>query len=450
MYTKSLLCSVALFALLAQPATARPQPRIQNLLNGKFLHVTDIHIDPTYLNGSDPKKLCHRMGSTKHNTAGVYGAVGTKCDSPVSLVEAAFGFMHKNIQDIDFIIYTGDTARHNAGERNCQNEYDRDKAAPRTVAEVLSDHKAIVNYFHTNYDTNRIKFIPTLGNNDEFVHDLITYGTQALLTNLTELWKPFNLNLGETFAKGGYYTQDILPGKLQVININTMFFSTANTLVQDCDVAGSAGAIELQWIEKNLLVARKGKYNVYLMGHIPPTDDKGVVAYYPACYTSYVNILGEYSDVIVGHFTGHTNDDMLSLIVRSKATGNYSLVPLTADAPTINLTANSIMTVLNNAPSIIPANNPAMRVYNYNTNLKEFGALTDYVQYYTDLNADNAAGTVTWQTEYSASKAYGLKGLSVEDYTGLVKGFQQPGSSTWDSYVSFLHVSTVKAEKSKV
>lgn len=134
---------------------------------------------------------------------------------------------------------------------------------------------------------------------------------------------------------------------------------------------------------------------------------------------------------------------MISLVVRNEASGNYSLVPLTAAGPTVDLTANTIVNVLNNAPSIIPANNPALRVYNYKTKFnRDFGALTDYVQYYTDLNADNKAGNVTWQTEYRASKEYGLKGLSVKDYTGLVKGFQQPGSTTWNSYVSFIYVGT--------
>lgn len=94
---------------------------------------------------------------------------------------------------------------------------------------------------------------------------MIAFGPQALLANLTELWKPFNLNLGNTFATGGYYTQDIVPGKLQVINMNTLFFFSTNTLVPDCDVSGGAGATELEWMEKNLLKARKENYNVYLM-----------------------------------------------------------------------------------------------------------------------------------------------------------------------------------------
>ncbi|RUS30236.1 LOW QUALITY PROTEIN: hypothetical protein BC938DRAFT_479685 [Jimgerdemannia flammicorona] len=413
MLSKTLLTSVALFALLAQTTVARPHGRVSRgrqtpSWTGKFLHVTDIHIDPSYLNGSNPDKLCHRISdNTTKNTAGVYGALGTDCDSPVTLVEAAFNFMHKKLQDIDFIIYTGDTARH-----------DRDDKLPRTVADVLNSHKTVVDYFYKNFDTKRIKFIPTLGNNDEFIHDQIALGPQPLLANLTALWEPFNLNLGETFANGGYFTQDVLPGKLQVINTNSMYFFADNKLVTDCDVDGSAGGIQLKWIQANLQKARDGKYNAYI---ITVSDDgsfalaaknisltisnnlgamflrmirrptnrfvvvktnprctilytnlSGKMTFYPACYNIYVNLLGEYADVIQGHFTGHTNEDMLTLVVRNHtATSNYSLITLTGKTvPQIDFVANPIVAVLNNAPSVIPVNNPALRVYQYNTKPK--------------------------------------------------------------------------------
>jgi hypothetical protein len=103
-------------------------------LTGKFLHITgnyfttlkyihyylhraffvfaDIHIDPNYLEGADPNSYCHKHGKKRSKQAGKYGALGTQCDSPVPLVKATFDFLKKEIQDIDFIIYTGDTARH--------------------------------------------------------------------------------------------------------------------------------------------------------------------------------------------------------------------------------------------------------------------------------------------------------------------------------------------------
>ncbi|RUP52291.1 hypothetical protein BC936DRAFT_148689 [Jimgerdemannia flammicorona] len=310
MLAKILFIPIALFTLLGQTAIARPycdRDRTHRCHHWeeKFLHVTDIHVDTTYLEGSDPKQLCHRVSDlASNNTTGVYGALGTDCDSPISLVESSFGFMRKHLQNIDFIIYTGTSnlwkslsCTHYRIEipatdividftivqaiqpvigqmeqilivaltNNVRYSQDRDVVVLRTSTDVLSDHKMIVDYFHKNFDMKHIKFIPTLGNNDVYLHDQIAFGPQSLLTNLTKLWAPFNLDLGETFANSGYFTQDILPGKLQVISMNTVYFYSKNLLVSDCDEAGSAGDVQLQWIWANLQKARHSRYNVYLM-----------------------------------------------------------------------------------------------------------------------------------------------------------------------------------------
>jgi hypothetical protein len=56
--------------------------------------------------------------------------------------------MKESLQDIDFIIYTGDTARH-----------DRDDNIGRSKSDVLDDHKTVVNYFKKTYDVSTIKLV---------------------------------------------------------------------------------------------------------------------------------------------------------------------------------------------------------------------------------------------------------------------------------------------------
>jgi hypothetical protein len=63
-------------------------------------------------------------------------------------VDASFKFMKESLQDIDFIIYTGDTARH-----------DRDDKIGRSKSDVLDDHKTVVNYFKKTYDVSTIKLV---------------------------------------------------------------------------------------------------------------------------------------------------------------------------------------------------------------------------------------------------------------------------------------------------
>lgn len=72
--------------------------------------------------------------------AGRFGTLGTKCDSPTALVEAAFGFMSAQAPDADFVIYTGDSVRH-----------DRDKNLKRTKAQVLEIQSTLVNYFKKTF-----------------------------------------------------------------------------------------------------------------------------------------------------------------------------------------------------------------------------------------------------------------------------------------------------------
>lgn len=61
---------------------------LQVTLSYRIFHLTDIHIDSTYIQNSDPAQFCHRRSAIDtYNTAGQFGALGTACDSPVPLVQ---------------------------------------------------------------------------------------------------------------------------------------------------------------------------------------------------------------------------------------------------------------------------------------------------------------------------------------------------------------------------
>ncbi|KAI8342778.1 Metallo-dependent phosphatase-like protein [Chlamydoabsidia padenii] len=380
-------------------------------LTGKFLHITDIHVDPNYLAGSSPKKYCHRKSKkSSKNTAGKFGALHTDCDSPIALVDASFKFMKESLQDIDFIIYTGDTARH-----------DRDDKIERKKSDVLDDHKTVVNYFKKTYDVSTIKLIPTIGNNDADEHNDLT-PKSSIYKSLESIWKPFDLNLGDTFHKGGYFVQDdVVPG-LRILNVNSMFFFKKNDAVKGCDKSGSPGGDQIKWIKKSLEAAKKDNVMVYVMGHVPPNDDDGSALFTSACYDQYYNLLGEYGDIIAGHFTGHTNNDMLTAVVPNGK--SYKPVPATKNNLK-NLKVGKVSTMLFNAPSIIPVNNPAIRVYEYETGHGKqhpVGTILDWKQYYVDLDKANKRGTVKYELEYQASKLYGVNKF---DTQGISRAFKQ-------------------------
>lgn len=401
-----LLC-FGLLSGICLVVSAAPLKKHQS--NGKFLHITDIHIDPTYKANTDPSALCHRALGQGNDTAGQYGTLGSDCDSPVSLVDASFGFMKTQFaNEVDFIIYTGDTARH-----------DRDTAQPRTGADVLSDHKTVISYFTKTFDLSRVKLIPTIGNNDDLVHDNTTL-SDPIFPQLAKIWQPLGLNLenSTTFLNGGYFFVDVIPGKLRVLNLNSMYFFAKNPAMTDnCNDASSPGGAELAWLTSQLQAANDGKYKVIIMGHVPPADDKSKPTYFPTCQSAYVDLLGKFasSNVISGHMTGHTNDDTLSFI-----TGTSSPYTITTiDKKNIDsLPTQDPVLVLTNAPSLIPVNNPAMREYTFDPSS---GAFQDYTQYYTDLNSANNGSGVDFQVEYSFNDQYGTKDLSMSSLISVVK-----------------------------
>ena len=104
-------------------------------LKGRFLHITDIHPDPFYKENTDTDTACHR-GKDEDGTTGKYGHPNSRCDSPMTLVNATFDWIEKNLKDeIDFIVWTGDDVQH-----------DRDNKHPRTESHIFDMNKLMVQY----------------------------------------------------------------------------------------------------------------------------------------------------------------------------------------------------------------------------------------------------------------------------------------------------------------
>ncbi|CAG8745980.1 1593_t:CDS:2, partial [Cetraspora pellucida] len=333
-----------------------------------------IHLDPFYISKSDPKQLCHRQNETNPdvNTAGEYGTLLSSCDTPYALSNETVSYLQNSFKDIDFIIYTGDFIRH-----------DRDKSIPRTKDQVIFGHEIIVKYFTDIFNPDKIKFFPTLGNNDEFEHDQLPPGPNELLTAVQSAWAPLKLNLTNDFLVGGYFRHDI---------------------------------------NSKLSVIRYQQYN-------------------ESCYNSYVDLLGRYHDVIYGHFTGHTNEDNTAFLVSNSS--GYKLIGL--GDPTILKSPDNyknILMPLYNAPSIVPDINPAFREFTYSTSNETFGKLQNWVQYYSNLQKANLEGKITWEIEYTTESAYNLKGLDANDWAEVLANFSLPDSNTWKLYKYFLFAST--------
>ncbi|KAG9101593.1 hypothetical protein FS749_005473 [Ceratobasidium sp. UAMH 11750] len=123
-------------------------------LHGRFIHITDMHPDGYYLPGSSISSSCHsNKPRSDPDRAGYFGAPGTDCDAPLSLINATFAWLEQEWADkIDFVIWTGDNARHDA-----------DSSIPRTPAEIRDMNRDMAHRMDALFTPRGVPVVPSIG-----------------------------------------------------------------------------------------------------------------------------------------------------------------------------------------------------------------------------------------------------------------------------------------------
>ncbi|KAG0275291.1 Endopolyphosphatase [Linnemannia exigua] len=329
----------------AQPDHQEPYDPEKSRLVGQFLHITDIHPDEFYMNGGSISTSCHRNttdedddmrmrrmgtrsttsstlmrpGRTDGGYGGIYGSPYSICDSPFSLANATFDWIDRNlIGSLDFVVWTGDNARH-----------DSDNERPRTQKEIEDLNRVIANKFLETFTPDkddpfeqRIPIVPSIGNNDVYPHNIMEAGPNRILQHFSDIWSAFiPESQYHTFQHGGYYTSEVVPGKITVVALNTLYFFNQNAAVDGCDEEDEPGTDQMDWLEVELESLRKRKMTAYLTGHVPPARK----SYSPTCFVRYTDIALRFQDVIVGHLFGHANIDHFFLLSQATLQGGDSV-----------------------------------------------------------------------------------------------------------------------------
>ncbi|PYH44380.1 endopolyphosphatase [Aspergillus saccharolyticus JOP 1030-1] len=275
-------------------------------LSGRFLHITDLHPDSYYKPGTSPEKACHRGdGST-----GYYGAEGTNCDSPITLINETFRWIEKNLKGkVDFVIWTGDSARHDNDEKN-----------PREPEEVLDLNRLLANKFvETFRDESSVKgisipIIPTFGNNDIMPHNIFKAGPNRWTKKYREIWSHFiPEHQLHSFVEGGWFISEVIPEQLAVISLNTMYFFDSNSAVDGCSAQSEPGYEHMEWLRVQLEMLRGRHMKAILMGHVPPARAGSKRNWDESCWQKYTLWLHRFRDVVVGSVYGHMNLDHFML-----------------------------------------------------------------------------------------------------------------------------------------
>ncbi|KIW67634.1 hypothetical protein PV04_06871 [Phialophora macrospora] len=293
--------------VIVDPSTLKPQPA-PRALRGRFLHITDIHPDPFYKSHSDPTDLCH----SGKGQAGRYGAEQTDCDTPINLVNATFKWIKDNLKDeIDFVIWTGDSARH-----------DNDERLPRSDSQVLKLNQLIVENFVDTFGkpdniddpdpTNDfvVPIVPTFGNNDILPHNIFTPGPNKWTRAYLKVWDRFVPQAQRhSFARGGWFFTEVIPNKLAVFSLNTLYFFDSNSAVDGCDLKSEPGYEHMEWLRIQLQFLRMRGMKAILIGHVPPARTDSKQNWDESCYQKYTLWLRQYRDVIITSIFGHMNID---------------------------------------------------------------------------------------------------------------------------------------------
>lgn len=287
--------------------TPKPKLKIgdgqdEQILHGRFLHITDIHPDIYYKTGSKAGFMCH----SGNGDAGKYGDAILGCDSPIALMEDTLKWIKENLKDkIDFVVWTGDNVRH-----------DNDRRFPRTESNIFEMNERVSKLMYETFKKEhprggpvrqlQVPLVPSLGNNDVFPHNLFSPGPTLQTRELFKIWKDFippaQLHI---FNRGAYFFQEIIPNELAVLSINTLYLFQSNPLVDNCDNKKDPGHKLFEWLGYTLKEMRARNMKVWLTGHVPPNEKN----YDISCLRKYIVWAYEYRDIIIGGLYGHMNID---------------------------------------------------------------------------------------------------------------------------------------------
>ncbi|KAL8807682.1 MAG: hypothetical protein Q9200_004567 [Gallowayella weberi] len=283
-------------------------------LHGRFLHITDFHPDRFYSQfaSTDSDDACH----WGEGNAGIFGAEKTDCDSPISLINATFQWINDNIKDtIDFVVWTGDSARH-----------DNDELIPRTKEQIVELNEMMVEKFVEVFgksdnlnDTDptndfTIPIVPNFGNNDILPHNIFTQGPNEWTKTFLHVWRKFiPEEQRHGFERGGWFFVEVIPNKLAVLSLNTLYFFNSNTAVNGCASKSEPGYEHFEWLRVQLQFFRQRGMKAILEGHVPPARTMSKLSWDETCWQKYTLWLQQYRDVVVGGLYGHMNIDHFML-----------------------------------------------------------------------------------------------------------------------------------------
>ncbi|CAH1274271.1 SMPDL3B [Branchiostoma lanceolatum] len=383
--------------------------------DGVFWHVTDFHYDFTYLNGAESGKICDSQtaGQPTPNDPGNWGDY--LCDAPWRLINNSVYAMKAIEPNPDFIIWTGDDTPH----------IYNDKMNTDVVLAIIGNLTDLLRSVFPN-----TQVYPVLGNHDYHPKHQMPPTPNTVYNATWNMWDVPNWlssDVMNTFVNGAYYTMQISPG-LRLVGLNTVYYYTNDKVTAPTD-GNTDPAGQFAWLEGVLQQAKTDNEKVFLIGHVPPgffERYQGKSWFYPEYNRRYLQIIAGYADVIKGQFFAHQHCDSFKLFYDDEGKAVNSMLLAPAVTPWSTTLAG------------VGANNPGIRLVNYDKNT---GDLTDVSQYYSNLALSNMQGSPLWGREYSLRETFNLPDASPASLQDLLDSFSNRSSDNFEKYYLYNSVS---------
>lgn len=341
----------------------------------RFLTLSDIHFDP-FVVCYQSKGSCPLIDALDQVPSSQWAKVLAKYDVNPSkyredtnypllsytLNKAKIAATNDQVQ---FVLILGDFLGHDYRRyyKQYSSHYSRAnyRAFVRKTLEFLNDE--LVNTFPG------IDIYAVPGNNDSYIANYGFYPSSGFYNESGTLWAELIKNpnnrhaMRVQFAKAGYYSVD-LSSKLRLLVLNTVLFSTK----AKGKGVSEAASVEIDWLQQQLVSAKRDGKKVLIAMHIPPGIDiyaslkfrlfRMIELWNLPYIEQYEKLLGMYAPQIVAIFAGHLHYNLLQAL----SLGDGKSVPMVG------------------APSISPfyGNNPSFNVYVFSSDTYQLEKVDDF------------------------------------------------------------------------
>lgn len=159
-----------------------------------------------------------------------------------------------------------------------------------------------------------VPIVPTFGNNDILPHNVMTQGPNTWTRTYARVWRQFIPEAQKhQFEQGGWFYVEVIPNKLAVFSLNTLYFFVNNAAVDGCAARSEPGYRQMEWLRIQLQFMRERGIKAILTGHVPPTRQDAKTSWDETCWQKYALWLKQYRDVIITGLYGHFNYDHFML-----------------------------------------------------------------------------------------------------------------------------------------